>query len=539
MLEPGDGDRAARARDRSRACRRAQLARARRCSRSAGSTRPSPRSARRSGSIPTTARRTRALARAYWVGKGDFAAAIPVFERAIALNPDAGYSYLQLSLLLAWEGQLARAEECQPPRGRAAGAVHFRQRSGCRWSGAHARLGYVYYLQGSYDDALREYERELAFIGASDHALEIARCSSSTSRSAPRIFVRAATEDAARHFGRALEDLRRPRRQWRRRSVHALLHRLPLRAARRHRSRARLARAGRAGPAGAHRRPCARIDIDLESLRTNRASSAIAAPAIARAALRTSRGPQCKTYDVIIVGAGPAGLSAALILGRCRRSVLVCDTGRPRNAASHAMHGFLTRDGMPPREFLRIGRARAREQYDTVELRDRGSGRRVPATADASTSRWRTATVVVSRKLLIATGVVDNLPEIEGFRELYGRSVFHCPVLRRLGSARSAARHLRPRRARARAVARADRLEPRSRALHRRSVRDRRRRRARLERNGIAHPRGARRRLEGQRRRSGAHASSQTGAPLPRRALFFTTGQIQQSRARHRSSAAR
>ena len=74
-------------------------------------------------------------------------------------------------------------------------------------------------------------------------------------------------------------------------------------------------------------------------------------------------------YDVIIMGAGPAGLSAALMLGRCRRRVLVCDTGRPRNAASHAMHGFLSRDGIPPREFLRIAREQLR-QYETVELRD-------------------------------------------------------------------------------------------------------------------------------------------------------------------------
>src|SRR5215212_6136844 len=74
-------------------------------------------------------------------------------------------------------------------------------------------------------------------------------------------------------------------------------------------------------------------------------------------------------YDAIVVGGGPAGLSAALLLGRSRRRVLVCDTGRPRNAASHAMHGFLTRDGMPPREFLAIAREQLR-QYDTVELRD-------------------------------------------------------------------------------------------------------------------------------------------------------------------------
>ena len=130
-------------------------------------------------------------------------------------------------------------------------------------------------------------------------------------------------------------------------------------------------------------------------------------------------------YDVIIIGAGPAGLNAALMLGRCRRRVLVCDTGKPRNAASHAMHGFLSRDGIPPREFLGIAREQLRE-YDCVELRD------IEVTAAACRdSRFQVTLAdgseIVSRKLLIATGVVDNLPEIPGFRELYGRSVFHCP----------------------------------------------------------------------------------------------------------------
>jgi thioredoxin reductase len=131
-------------------------------------------------------------------------------------------------------------------------------------------------------------------------------------------------------------------------------------------------------------------------------------------------------YDVIIVGAGPAGLSAALILGRCRRSVLMCDTGKPRNAASHAMHGYLTRDGIPPREFLAIGRKEL-ERYDTVELRHisvesaqcRENGRFEVTLADGQ--------CVVSRKLLIATGVVDNVPQLDGIGPLYGRSVFHCP----------------------------------------------------------------------------------------------------------------
>jgi thioredoxin reductase len=131
-------------------------------------------------------------------------------------------------------------------------------------------------------------------------------------------------------------------------------------------------------------------------------------------------------YDVIIVGAGPAGLSAALILGRCRRSVLLCDSGRQRNLAAAELHGYLTRDGVSPKEFLSIGRQEL-GRYDSVEVRD------VEVT-DASCADDRRFDVTLrsgervrSRKLLIATGVVDNLPGIDGFRELYGRSVFHCP----------------------------------------------------------------------------------------------------------------
>jgi thioredoxin reductase len=131
-------------------------------------------------------------------------------------------------------------------------------------------------------------------------------------------------------------------------------------------------------------------------------------------------------YDVIVVGAGPAGLSAALILGRCRRSVLVCDTGKPRNAASHALNGYLTRDGTPPREFLEIGRQDV-AKYDTVELVTIGAS----AAECVPGGRFRVVledgTVAFARKLLIATGVVDNVPDIPGIRELYGTSVFHCP----------------------------------------------------------------------------------------------------------------
>jgi thioredoxin reductase len=132
------------------------------------------------------------------------------------------------------------------------------------------------------------------------------------------------------------------------------------------------------------------------------------------------------TFDVVIVGAGPAGLSAALILGRSRRRVLVCDSGRPRNAASRAMHGFLTRDGMPPLEFLRLAREELR-QYDTVELRDVevvNAECRADARFEVSLAGGAR---VLARKLLIATGVIDNLPDLPGFKELYGQSVFHCP----------------------------------------------------------------------------------------------------------------
>ena len=132
------------------------------------------------------------------------------------------------------------------------------------------------------------------------------------------------------------------------------------------------------------------------------------------------------TFDVVIVGAGPAGLSAALMLGRCRRRVLVCDSGRPRNAASLALHGYLTRDGIPPRELLEIGR-RELAIYDTVEVRDVTADDAVCEPDGGFRVTLEDGVVVRSRKLLIATGVCDNLPAIDGFQEFYGRGVFHCP----------------------------------------------------------------------------------------------------------------
>ena len=153
---------------------------------------------------PENGQAHQALARAYWVGKGDFAAAIPLFERAIELNPQAGYSYLQLSLLLAWDGQLERAEEiCRR-------AVELQEQYisgnfGMQIVGAHARLGYVHYLSRKYDEALREYERELAFIGSSDHALRDRTLLELNVKIGATYLRQGRPEDAERHFGRALK----------------------------------------------------------------------------------------------------------------------------------------------------------------------------------------------------------------------------------------------------------------------------------------------------------------------------------------------
>ena len=130
-------------------------------------------------------------------------------------------------------------------------------------------------------------------------------------------------------------------------------------------------------------------------------------------------------YDTIIVGGGPAGLNAALILGRCRRRVLLCDSGNPRNAVSRHMHCFLTRDGTPPGEVRRLGREQL-EPYEGVEVRDvcvvdAGRVDEGFEVTLADQSRVR------SRKLLLATGLLEDLPDVEGFEEFWGRGVYSCP----------------------------------------------------------------------------------------------------------------
>ena len=136
--------------------------------------------------------------------------------------------------------------------------------------------------------------------------------------------------------------------------------------------------------------------------------------------------PDQPKYDVIIVGAGPAGLSAALMLGRCRRSVVVFDNGKPRNAPSRALHGYLTRDGIAPADFLRLARDEL-AQYDSVRIRDEEVSAAECLPGDGFVVTLQSGETMQARKLLLSTGVVDHLPDIPGFRELYGRSVFHCP----------------------------------------------------------------------------------------------------------------
>ena len=127
------------------------------------------------------------------------------------------------------------------------------------------------------------------------------------------------------------------------------------------------------------------------------------------------------SHDVVVVGGGAAGLSAALVLGRARRRVAVVDAGSPRNAPAPHMQGFLSRDGMAPTELLQSARGEVRGYG--VELVDDEV-----AEIDADfTLRLATGRVLTARRLLLATGAIDELPDIPGARERWGRDFLHCP----------------------------------------------------------------------------------------------------------------
>lgn len=132
-----------------------------------------------------------------------------------------------------------------------------------------------------------------------------------------------------------------------------------------------------------------------------------------------------ENFDVIIIGGGPAGLSAALMLGRSRRSVLIVDACHPRNEVSRAMHGFLSRDGVHPLEFLKHAREQL-QHYPNVHYRV-GDVTDLQATGAEFHVRCAEGAEYTALKVLIATGQRDELPQIEGLPELFGKSVFHCP----------------------------------------------------------------------------------------------------------------
>ena len=129
-------------------------------------------------------------------------------------------------------------------------------------------------------------------------------------------------------------------------------------------------------------------------------------------------------YDVVIVGGGAAGLSAATTLGRALRSVLVIDSGTPRNAPSAGVHGYLSRDGMNPRELLTAGRSEVLSYGGTVIDGEAVSARRTHDGFDVVLGDARRFS---GRRLLVTTGLTDGLPPIDGLREQWGKGVVHCP----------------------------------------------------------------------------------------------------------------
>ncbi|WP_314413620.1 NAD(P)/FAD-dependent oxidoreductase [Streptomyces kroppenstedtii] len=131
------------------------------------------------------------------------------------------------------------------------------------------------------------------------------------------------------------------------------------------------------------------------------------------------------TYEVIVVGGGAAGLSAALVLGRARRSVLVIDGGDPRNAPAAHMQGYLSRDGMSPAEFLSVGREEI-ARYGVELVRDLAVdvARDADGEFDVTLGGGRR---VHGRRLVVATGLADELPSVPGVAERFGRDVLHCP----------------------------------------------------------------------------------------------------------------
>jgi len=130
-------------------------------------------------------------------------------------------------------------------------------------------------------------------------------------------------------------------------------------------------------------------------------------------------------HDCIIIGGGPAGLNAAVVLGRCRRKVLLFDTEQYRNKTSHGMHNYLTRDDILPKDFIAACHTEL-EKY-CVQLLHKRIVNATKNEEEIFVARDEEGRVYHSKKLLVATGLSDNVPNISGFKEMYGKSIFHCP----------------------------------------------------------------------------------------------------------------
>ncbi|MBO2942426.1 NAD(P)/FAD-dependent oxidoreductase [Paenibacillus sp. F411] len=132
-----------------------------------------------------------------------------------------------------------------------------------------------------------------------------------------------------------------------------------------------------------------------------------------------------KIVDCIVIGGGPAGLSAALVLGRSRRTVLVIDGNQPRNSVTRESHGFLSRDGIQPEEFKQISLEQLKK-YPNVQYHQ-DFVERVVKQDHGFKAATAKGNVYKSRKVILATGMKDHLPPIQGLQEVYGTSVFPCP----------------------------------------------------------------------------------------------------------------
>jgi thioredoxin reductase len=130
-------------------------------------------------------------------------------------------------------------------------------------------------------------------------------------------------------------------------------------------------------------------------------------------------------YDVVVIGGGAAGLSAALVLSRALRTVLVVDAGAPRNAPATHLHGYLSRDGIPPAELLAAGRHEVRSYGGEIV-----DGTVTDLVPDSRSGFWvllAGGQRISARRLLVTTGLRDELPDIPGLRDRWARDVLHCP----------------------------------------------------------------------------------------------------------------